>query len=524
MTASIKDAGLCALFAAVGLTVNLTWCTLAGHTPGFNGTLSSIGVAVNPRAFFLAGILLIGVAFVALPRKMREWDASLWPAVALLASVGTGCFAIAANQDAFPPIMLAIGGLIVFGVGYFWLTARFMLLLARTQSFACTATCVSASLIAEPVLVAAMERLGSATQIGAVIALPIISAALFQCARSAALKQRACEANGGGRTVFGVPSLPNEGTRVSDPAEMRNAFILAAASSLLLATVRSLSFIGLWGEGHFDTFKQPSMTSHPGLWAVYAIALIGFAYLVLYRTASWPLRLRFQPSFLTIILTLAASMILAGDAHADPALLDTLMRLNDSFSHLMFWMLVVIIANAVSIPSYRVIGAAGSLYAGASIVWVLFLGKASAVENLIVIVVIYLLTIVSMHYGWDKHGTEKAEQRDARDAATSAGVASGTKTAEQNEEGLGALLMTRAIERRCAEVAQTYRLSPRESEILVLLAQGRTRTYIQEELVLAENTVKTHVTHIYGKLGVRDRQDMIDIVLGLAGAKNEGEK
>lgn len=521
MTASIKDAGLCALFAAVGLTVNLTWCTLAGHTPGFNGTLSSIGVAVNPRAFFLAGILVIGIAFVALPRKMREWDASLWPAVALLASVGTGCFAIAANQDAFPPIMLAIGGLIVFGVGYFWLTARFMLLLARTQSFACTAACVSASLIAEPVLVAAMERLGSATQIGAVIALPIISAALFQCARSAALKQRAREASGG-RTVFGVPSLPNEGARVSDPAEMRNAFILAAASSLLLATVRGLSFVGLWGEGHFDTFEQPSMTSHPGLWAVYAIALIGFAYLVLYRTASWPLRLRFQPSFLTIILTLAASMILAGDAHADPALLDTLMRLNDSFSHLMFWMLVVIIANAVSIPSYRVIGAAGSLYAGASIVWVLFLGKASAVENLIVIMVIYLLTIVSMHYGWDKRGTERIEQHDAHDAAAGANVASDTETTEQSEEGLGALLMTRAIERRCAEVAQTYRLSPRESEILVLLAQGRTRTYIQEELVLAENTVKTHVTHIYGKLGVRDRQDMIDIVLGLADEKNEG--
>ena len=95
MLASFKDAGLCALFAAVGLTVNLTWCTLAGHTPGFTDALASLGIPVNPRAFFLAGILIMSVIFTILPRKTREVDASLWPAVALLACMGTACFAIA---------------------------------------------------------------------------------------------------------------------------------------------------------------------------------------------------------------------------------------------------------------------------------------------------------------------------------------------------------------------------------------------------------------------------------------------
>ena len=63
------------------------------------------------------------------------------------------------------------------------------------------------------------------------------------------------------------------------------------------------------------------------------------------------------------------------------------------------------------------------------------------------------------------------------------------------------------------------KLSPRETEIFILLAQGRTRTLIQEELVLAENTVKTHVAHIYGKLGVNNRQDMMDLVLGSSDGK-----
>ena len=298
--------------------------------------------------------------------------------------------------------------------------------------------------------------------------------------------------------MFGVPSRPRTASKISEKGDLRSAFILMAAASLLLATVRSLSFVGLWGEGHLDGFEQPSMTSHAGLWLIYSAALAAFAYLALGRTSKWALHLRFQPSFLVIILTLSVSMILAGDSDADAALLDTLMRLNDSFSHSMFWAVVVILLDASAIPSYRIIGAGTALYAAGSIAWVLFLGNADAVENLIVIIAIYALTIAAMRFGWSK-----------RDAAP-----------KENESN-AATVVTDALERRCAEVAEAYRLSPRESEVLMLLAQGRTRTYIQEELVLAENTVKSHVAHIYTKLGVRDRQDMIDIVLGLAGAKGD---
>ena len=48
-------------------------------------------------------------------------------------------------------------------------------------------------------------------------------------------------------------------------------------------------------------------------------------------------------------------------------------------------------------------------------------------------------------------------------------------------------------------------LSPRELDVLRLLAAGRTNTELARELVVVEGTVKSHLIHIYGKLGVHTR-------------------
>ena len=48
-------------------------------------------------------------------------------------------------------------------------------------------------------------------------------------------------------------------------------------------------------------------------------------------------------------------------------------------------------------------------------------------------------------------------------------------------------------------------LSERELEILALIARGHSNKEIASQLFIAEGTVKNHVTHILGKLAVRDR-------------------
>ncbi len=48
-------------------------------------------------------------------------------------------------------------------------------------------------------------------------------------------------------------------------------------------------------------------------------------------------------------------------------------------------------------------------------------------------------------------------------------------------------------------------LSPREHEVLRLIAQGLSNVEISRALVLSEATIKTHVSHVLAKLDARDR-------------------
>ena len=64
----------------------------------------------------------------------------------------------------------------------------------------------------------------------------------------------------------------------------------------------------------------------------------------------------------------------------------------------------------------------------------------------------------------------------------------------------------------CLDIAEEFGLSPRQTEVFLLLSKGRNAPYIEEELVVSYHTVKAHIYRIYQKLDVHTHQDLIDFV------------
>ena len=61
-------------------------------------------------------------------------------------------------------------------------------------------------------------------------------------------------------------------------------------------------------------------------------------------------------------------------------------------------------------------------------------------------------------------------------------------------------------------LARHYKLTPKETEILELLAKGRNGAYIRDKLTISEHTVKFHLRNIYGKMGVKNRQELLRLL------------
>ncbi len=68
------------------------------------------------------------------------------------------------------------------------------------------------------------------------------------------------------------------------------------------------------------------------------------------------------------------------------------------------------------------------------------------------------------------------------------------------------------LEARAADLATKYHLTPREHEVVLLLAQGRSAPFIGNELGLATNTVRGYVQEAYAKLDVHSKQELIDLL------------
>ena len=109
----------------------------------------------------------------------------------------------------------------------------------------------------------------------------------------------------------------------------------------------------------------------------------------------------------------------------------------------------------------------------------------------------------------EAEGGESAAGETGASASAAADASAGPAAASssQNPQPVD------SIGQRVALLAREHKLTPRETEVFGLLAHGRSIPYVRDALFISRDTAATHAKHIYAKLDVHSRQELIDLVM-----------
>lgn len=451
---------------AVGWALLAAWADLFGHSLGFAQSYSGLTGLGNMRIYWLAGLLILAAAMAAAPHAFERGKHILFFCMPLAASFGTMAFAIAAQQTFFQPEVVALLGIVVAGAGYTWFTCLFCGILAKTQRMSCAIGGIVASLALKTALVQVFTgALSEPAQVGLAILLPSAIALLAGVA-----ERGPC-------------------TRVDDDEWVPAPGALAAyryvapqilVAALAVATTRVLTPLGFFGDP-LNQFTG-TVSSVAGTTGV-VVVLVGLSYVVLAKRAKIHLNRRFMPAFLVILIAFLVSALVPSSQGIVSAVAEVFITAVEALAHVLFWTLAVTAIRLKGASPFRVVGLTTGFYDVVSIIWIAWFFSLGVMSNAAVLLVALALVALVI---WliDRGGGEE------RPGAPSELV----------------------VDRR-GEIAERAGLSPRETEVFMMLAQGRSRAFISGELVLSEGTVKTHISHIYAKLNVHGRQEMFDLLL-----------
>ncbi|MEG0374544.1 MAG: LuxR C-terminal-related transcriptional regulator, partial [Raoultibacter sp.] len=368
-------------------------------------------------------------------------------------------------QSFFPAEVLAIAGIMVAGAGYTWFTCVFCTLLAKTQCMSYAISSVIAGLALKTILVQLCTGiLNESFQVGLAILLPLVICGL---------------------AFFGQkgPSTRRESDETklatNNTAGYRYLVPQLVVAAIAVATTRVITPLGFFGDPL--NLYENAISATLGTIGV-DLVLVVLGYLTLVRRTNTHLNTRFMPAFLVIILTFFVSAFSPSYQGFLAAAAEIFITAAEALSHALFWTIAITTIRHTKASPFRVVGLSTGFYDLLSIIWIAAFFSLGIVNNAIILLVAFLLVSLII---WliDRGGHE--------DEIAPPGM---------------------QTDRR-VEIAEKYGLSPREKEVFMMLAQGRSRAYISEDLILSEGTIKTHISHIYTKLGVSNRQEMFDVLL-----------
>ena len=327
-------------------------------------------------------------------------------------------------------------------------------------------------------------------------------------------------------TALGSPEA------VTVPASKSQAQQDPAAKTGALATGKLMFSIMVFSllTRMFDTMSPADgWFSFLGGSAVFALVVVGVAFVAIVHKAGD----RFNP---TTIYRLSLPIMVAGyvaislllDAHAALSIL--IINVGYEFFDILAWVLFVDASHRRNQNALHVFGLgvafmfAGMAFGNTASQAIHGLVSSGAVQvNMVAMVAVLCLVIIAFlvlpegtmaQFSSSLREARKEGDKDDGEVRNGEVVA-----AFPESGGSGSTPAQGRIERQCALVASAYKLTPRESEVVVLLAYGRTLAIIARDLQIAKGTARTHIESIYRKLGVHKQQELIDLVETFAAAE-----
>lgn len=256
--------------------------------------------------------------------------------------------------------------------------------------------------------------------------------------------------------------------------------------------------------------------------AIFSLIVVGVAFFIIVAKV----RERFNPTFiyrlsLPIMIAGYVAIALLFDTHAAMSIL--IINIGYEFFDILTWVLFVDAArrrneNALYIFGLGVafmfcgmaLGNAASHVVDALVAGGNLQANVVAMAAILCLVVVAFLVLPegAMAQLWESLRESRRDHEEASGPARE----EGGNGAERDAAGEGDTPGEGRIEQHCAAVARDFGLTPRESEVIVLLAYGRTLAIIARDLHIAQGTARTHIENIYRKLDVHKQQELIDLV------------
>lgn len=489
-----------ALLSAVGMMLVVVWADILGHGLGFEPSAAMIASLGNSRLFFLVGFTV--AAILSVPLAKYGMSPSLRPArfTVAISVVGTLLYGFAYVQVPLPANVAAIVGLFLCGAGYYAATMLIYCQLAKVRCLSVAVAAVAAALFLKTVIGSQLTIvLPRDVQIIFASLLPVCVfaclVALGRCDSAALSEYRARK------------TLSKQG--------IYDLFFLLVAVSLMLAALRGTSHLGLWGAG----FTGSPVSSFMG-YAVVGLVLFAFAYLTLIRNSNNQMLVRFQPAFLVLaagfVLYVLQDSFLVVPGYAQ--FFEWLYLTVELFGHLLSGTLIIAAIRSSDLPPWCFQGVSDSAFGLLAIPWI-FLAQNVAVDiRPLMVIAIFLVMVAAIR----PMSTRPLEIEQFMGIPSSGSLFAAEGISHRNEVSDTSSpnppldQQGESLERRLAlchaEIAKSHSLSSRETDVFMLLAQGRSRPYICEALYLSDGTVKTHISHIYRKFDVHGRQELLDAV------------